>query len=124
MPTSTAWCDPEVFMEHNGVTVYQTYKDDDIQQGAKTYWFTCDSTSDDHSFDVRDFKTPSRGRIDACPPFLSARSNPAFESASKETQAKWREEWQQWHASGEKEAIRVVLAEAIDEGLISNAPYL
>ena len=34
MPYKTIWVEPEVFLEHNGVTVYRTYRDDDIDQGA------------------------------------------------------------------------------------------
>ena len=30
MPYKTVWVEPEVFLEHNGVTVYHTYLDDDI----------------------------------------------------------------------------------------------
>ena len=35
------WIDPEVFIEHNGMTVYHVYKDDEISQGCREFWYTC-----------------------------------------------------------------------------------
>lgn len=40
MPYETVWTDPEVYVTHKGVTVYHLYKNDDIEQGARTYSFT------------------------------------------------------------------------------------
>lgn len=59
MPYSSEWVEPEVFMEHNGTKVYHIYKDDDIDQGPRFYWFTLDpvngsDTDQEHVFDVRD----------------------------------------------------------------------
>ena len=44
-----------MFTRHNGVGVYHTYKNDEIENGANTYWFVTDpyATIDD-AFDVRD----------------------------------------------------------------------
>jgi hypothetical protein len=64
MPTHTAWIDPELLLEHRGVRVFLTYKEDDYDQGAKRYWFTvnpqcgeldrlCDDQLCRHVFDVR-----------------------------------------------------------------------
>ena len=51
------WLDPEVFMEHKGVTVYHVYKDDEISQGRRECWYTTDlcggDCDDPCSFDVR-----------------------------------------------------------------------
>lgn len=42
-------------MRHNGVGVYHTYKDDEIQNGANTYWFITDPYQTiDEAFDVRE----------------------------------------------------------------------
>jgi len=35
MPYKTEWVAPEVFLEYAGVTVYHTYKHDDIEQGPR-----------------------------------------------------------------------------------------
>lgn len=69
MPTKTTWIAPEVFLEHNGVTVYHTYQDNDYEAGPMEYWFTLngeDDDDDDH-FDVRDLDVPSRARMETEP---------------------------------------------------------
>ncbi len=124
MPTSTAWVEPEVFITHAGVTVYRTYDDDDVSQGTKAYWFTCDSTSDNSSFDVRELDTPSRSTLNSRPPYLRSDLNPEFDSATPEQRERWAREWRDWSNGGEEAAIRKVLQEAIDAGLLSNEPYL
>lgn len=60
MPYRTEWVDPEVFLEHNGVTIYHVYKGDDVECGRRFYWFgttihaSDDDDDDGESFDVRD----------------------------------------------------------------------
>lgn len=60
MPYRTEMVDPEVFVEHLGVTVYHIYKNDDIDEGPRAYWFTTnvngsdnDGHGQDGTFDVR-----------------------------------------------------------------------
>ena len=55
MPYQQTWIASEMFMRHNGVGVYHTYKNDEIENGANTYWFVTDpyATIDD-AFDVRE----------------------------------------------------------------------
>lgn len=60
MPYRTEWVHPDVFIEHAGVTVYRIYKSDDVDQGARMYWFSTriDGSDDDAhgtggTFDVR-----------------------------------------------------------------------
>lgn len=36
------WIDPEVFLTHGDVTIYHVYKDDEIAQGQREYWYTTD----------------------------------------------------------------------------------
>ena len=59
MPYKTVWVEPEVFLEHEGVTVYHTYKDDDFEQGARWYWFTLQEVGgeDEGAFDIRGLDT-------------------------------------------------------------------
>jgi len=49
------WTEPEIVVEHNGVTVYHTYKDGEY---AASYWYTLDPSQDDweceSAFDIRD----------------------------------------------------------------------
>lgn len=60
------WMDPEVFMEHDGVPVYHTYKNDDIEN-QREYWFTLDCSYSEgcgQDFDVRDLPNPRRVPLD------------------------------------------------------------
>lgn len=47
-----AWVEPDVAVEHNGVTIYHTYKEDDYNQRL-FYWYTVDQ-GESSSFDIRD----------------------------------------------------------------------
>jgi len=55
------WVPASVFLEHRGVTVYHVYKDDDVEQGARQYWFGVreDCSDSDDAFDVRSLPNPS-----------------------------------------------------------------
>ena len=58
MPYRTEWVDPEVFLTYGDVTVYHTYKHDDVEQGRMTYWYTTDEDGSiegylEGTFDVR-----------------------------------------------------------------------
>ena len=55
MPYKQEWVPADMFTRHNGVGIYHTYKNDEIENGANTYWFVTDpyATIDD-AFDVRD----------------------------------------------------------------------
>ncbi|WP_066338601.1 hypothetical protein [Azohydromonas lata] len=119
MPTCSQWVDPEVFMEHAGVTVYRTYVDDDTSQGPSTYSFTLDCLSDDNHFDVRDLALPSRRKLDEHPPFLGE-SFEHYRLASAQQREEWRNAWTAWQApgGGQDQAIQVVLRDAIDRGLL------
>jgi hypothetical protein len=57
VPYSSHWVDPEVAIEWHGVKVYNTYKDDDFESGASSYWFTLHEERGYESgedFDIRD----------------------------------------------------------------------
>ena|SRR5579862_4111301 len=68
MPFKTIWEDPELLLQHNGIRVFHTYKDDDINQGRRCYWLTvspdcgvvsglCSQQPCRHVFDVRALST-------------------------------------------------------------------
>jgi hypothetical protein len=42
MPYLTTEVDAELFIEHDGVKVYHTYKDDEIEQGVNFCFYTLD----------------------------------------------------------------------------------
>ena len=91
MPYSTKWVEPEIFTSHLGVTIYHTYKDDDLGNGAATFWYTTHSNDclQEFHFDVRDLATRSARTISGQRP--------------------------------RPEAIRAVLHEAIQAGVLRSA---
>ncbi len=57
MPYITEWEPNEIALEHKGVKLYHVYKEDDANEGPRTYFFgLTDDASDEGgpSFDVRD----------------------------------------------------------------------
>lgn len=119
MPYIESFTRPEQFMKYKGVEIFHVYKDDDVNQGEKTWEFTLDPTEDGHSFDVRDFDVPSHAGLDAHPPYTTL-SNPEYVAATPEQKEAWKKAWATWYACGQYEAILAVLCEAIDLGLLGN----
>lgn len=119
MPTISTWVAPEVFMTHNGVVVYRTYEDDDFYQASNGDSYTTDNTSDggEYVFNVHELDVPSNSGLDAHPPFLCT-SNPDWATASDETKQLWKQQWETWFESGDELAVKTVIKEAIDLGLI------
>lgn len=114
MPYKIIWVEPEVFLEHNGVTVYHTYRDDDIDQGTDRYWFRLDQEENDGKFDILD--VDPLNLLKNHPPFFKV--NPSWESATPQERDAIMEAWNKWHESGFDEARRAVLKHAIDNGLL------
>ena len=119
MPTITKWCPPEVFLEHNGVKVFHTYEDNDVDNGTLQYHFTSEGRSDDpeHQFDIRDFDTEIK--LNPGVPFDSM-ENPEYRKATSKQRKHWQGDWARWRFVGFDEAKRAILIEAIDKGLIKN----
>ena len=62
MPINSEWVEPEELLTHKDVTVWLTYKDDDVNQGARSCWYTMDVLEGEDSdspavFDIRDLST-------------------------------------------------------------------
>ncbi len=64
MPYDSSWVEPEQFLTYKGVDVFHTYRDNDINSGQRSCWFTtsetcgeivcgCDTDKCHHVFDVR-----------------------------------------------------------------------
>jgi len=55
MPTK--YVQNELFHSHMGVDVFHTYRNDDMDQGSRDYWYTTDADGSENgraAFDVRD----------------------------------------------------------------------
>jgi hypothetical protein len=117
MPTQTLWVEPELLVEHQGVRVFHTYKDDDYDQGAKRYWFTvnslcgeldrlCDDQPCRHVFDVREL---SSWRAPKQPPYcIDANDTPENHAA-----------WERYQAL-ELAAIQAAITAAIEQGELTS----
>ena len=66
------WTDPELFLTHNGVNVYHTYKGGPGNEVRMSYWFTTDAgdcdveSGGEYTFDVRELPNPPPEIFDAC----------------------------------------------------------
>jgi len=116
MPMQTTWIEPELFVEHQGVRVFHTYKNDDWDQGQKRYWFTlhrecstmdsrCEEEPCRHVFDVRELPT---WQPPVQPPYCTA------ENDTPENHAAWEQYWSQ-----ETEVIKVAIRAAIERGALT-----
>ena len=111
MPYSTEWIDPEVFIEHEGVSIYHTCKNCDLRNGPFSYWFTTndDDSDEDYYFDVRDLRLfvsdPEKALDDGTyPPPL--KEKPAFR------------ELMNGPNPNEDEIIKRIIRTAIEQGLL------
>ena len=111
MPYSSEAVSAELFITYGGVHVYHTYKNDDVEQGARTYIYTLDeygSECDEPSFDVRDLST------------WTEPNNPVFIDTltmTDEEVAALHREWEAWWISGKEEQhMKNVIIAAIDKG--------
>lgn len=135
MPYVTEHQPATLFMEHAGVEIFHVYKNNDFDQGTRTYWFAVHDDGDDDAahgsdgvFDVRCLpRPPSPPRLDDRPPFIGADHG---REAGFTTYQGWKASseyahrralWDIWHESGETDAIRNSIRHAIDIGLITHA---
>jgi hypothetical protein len=107
---------PELFFEHGGVSVYHTYKHNELSYGPSGFWFTlCDDVWNDSEFDIRDLDKkvfPDDPLLEKYPPYLS--DFPDKNSAAHKEAA---DLWQEWYENEESLKKRI-LKEAIDRGLL------
>ena len=56
MPYQQIYVPPELLLTHNGVNIFHTYKNDNVEEGQSTYWYTAfplDDGEAEGAFDVR-----------------------------------------------------------------------
>ena len=107
MPYSSESVEAELVLEHNGVRIYNTYKNDDIENGSRTHWFTTNeygNGDDAEVFDVRDLSTYKNTSPPAC---CGEDDTPENHSA-----------WQVWFEA-EDGVIKAAIMAAIDKGEIT-----
>lgn len=105
MPYKTVYVKPKRFLSYKGVEIYHTYKDDDIDGGENTFYYT--QTGFDECFDVRNLKT------------WIWPLHPEYTSGVNGKKLKKLEaEWEIFHNETQPKAIRKAIKEAIDNGEI------
>lgn len=96
MPYETIQVPADLYVDYDGVKVYRTYKNDDKENGPRTYWFVTDPYhNEDEAFDVRDL--------------------PGWDDAFRPLYRDVRETYR-----ATQRAIYTTLIRAIDEGVLTS----
>lgn len=110
MPYRTEWVEPELFLEHKGVKVWNVYKDDDCENnGPRDYHFVLrrsEGEGGESEFDVRELST---WQEPPHPPYLDKKENDTPEN---------RKAWDVYHETGLSGAVKAAIVAAIDKGEI------
>ena len=124
MPYSRERVPADQVADLDGVTVYNTYKDDDIEQGPRHYHFTTDEDCGDygcdhidsgfnHSFDARRLPGFKEAVEAKRPPFITGVAMSPSERGRSESL------WSEYHRV-EGSLIKGVIESAIKAGLITD----
>jgi hypothetical protein len=143
MPYTSEWVPPEIFLTHKDVTVYHSYKDNDLSNGRARYWYTMSQQEEqDHEFDVRELATwnpllkkllkkikrpklltveefPVLGTLRDGDNIMDTKDNPKFKAYWKEHE-KWQK-YQEIMASAELVIIKKAIRQAIDQKILKQA---
>lgn len=108
MPYRTVFEPAELFLKCGDVEVYNTYKDDEIEQGTRTFHFVTDEEHGEfEAFDVRDLST---WRSPRHPPF----------TCGKDDTPKNRKLWEEYHNNKvEEKAIKRAIRLSVKKGEIT-----
>ena len=112
MPYIHEWVEPAIFFEYNGIQIYYTYRDDDIEQRTSEYYYTTDKYETDYKtgfseamFDVRELPNWIEPLH---PPYLDF-------TMGKEVYQKIELQWQLYNNEGVLDThIKKIIREAID----------
>ncbi len=74
MPHDSSWVDPEQFLIYTGVGVFHTYRDDDINSGYRSCWFTTSQYCGEIECSCEDHKCQHVFDVRCIPGFLTSRS--------------------------------------------------
>jgi hypothetical protein len=117
MPTLTISVPAEVFVRYQGVKVYRTYEDDDLDNPS-SHCFTLDpdfSESAGEAFDVRELPDYAALVGSKQPPCLTQDNFSALEASPGYVEAKTA--WEDWHDQFE-DRITEVIRRAIAAGVL------
>lgn len=113
MPAITESGQAEEFLRHNMVCVYHAYRNDDIDQGRKEYWFTQDpyatEGTDETRFDVRSLDVPAAAKLNDHPPYVTL-DTPSDDPV--------RLEWVKWNEDTKPAILKEMIIQAIEAGIL------
>ena len=116
MPYQEIYVPADLYLEHKGVEVFHTYKDDDYDQGPCFNWFCLDEEDSQIGFfDVRDLKVEEVKLLDEHPPFINGEE---YMEADKAERDAINRRWDIWLETGQENAIKAIIIAAIDAGII------
>ena len=108
MPYVNKWVNNSRLCSHKGVAVYHTYKDDELEQGETTNYFTTEKDGCfDMAFDVRDLPT---WKEPPHPPYHTG------ENATPEIRKAWDKYFKD---KVYDKAVIAAIKKAIDKGIIT-----
>jgi hypothetical protein len=130
MPIRTEWIEPELALEHAGVSIYHTYKNDDYDRGRTTWWFTTDTgcgDDPDFYFDVRMLPAPESGpSLDDHPKYLAHNAARSVELGIPYSEWLVSQEcktleaaWHEWNTVTKNQVIEATIRQAIDKGWLT-----
>jgi hypothetical protein len=108
MPYEIKWVPPEVFIEHAGVTVYHTYKDQQLESGPRSYYFTLSKQCGEEECECPE---EANRLIHRCKNVFDVRDLPTWEPTRKLVPI-------------EEKAIRIAILNAIYQGILKAPPAL
>ena len=114
MPYSNEWEPNELFLEHNGVRIFCTYKHNEQEKRTYSFGTAADTTDDydDTNFNVRDLPTWIEPEH---PPYIETRADSPEAIAAKEIA------WEKYFKDEvEKNAIKKAIVAAIDGGHLAH----
>lgn len=125
MPWLSRFVEAERVLTHKDVSVYHTYKNDDPDEGQRTYCFVLrpeDGECDEGVFDVRSLDVPSASKLFNDKPPCLPYTDPHFGASTPAEREQLEAAWRRWTIETHPALIRAVLVEAIDAGLLVAPP--
>lgn len=58
------WVEPELFFTHQGISIYHTYGNSDIDHRYENWFTTCVDENDGYEFDIRDLPVQDVVKVD------------------------------------------------------------
>lgn len=129
MPYTSEWTPNELVVEHNGVKIFHTYRDNEESHGTSGAYFCWSADNDEfgdsegeHTFDVRKLPLYASIVIAQRPPYIwihKGKPEPEYERDTPALRARWKK----FHKH-EITLLKEVLRKSLDNGDLKAPPGL